>query len=476
MRRVASALTGRVRRIGQAVGRVAGRRLPRVPAIGRAGRTLGDRWMPRFTDYRPLIAAAGLLVAALAGAIVWLAVQAGPTVARLETLAASRSLSASLDLPGADDGETVAAAEPGDADPTVEANLPADGALPTAGGLPGLRQLITAQTDDTPAVPSESLDVPAPEDPGSQDPGTEDPGAEDPGAEDPEPAETDGVSAEPDGRLPDSLVDTPLVAAPVAAITETSPFGRLPKIGPDGEVPWRVYARPFDNRRDRPRVAILVMWLGLDTAATRRAIEALPPAVTLGFMPYPDATAALMAEARADGHETLLMLPMEPTDYPRDDPGPQALLTALSPDMNRQRLEWVMGRAAGYVGLVSLMGGAFVADAGSLTPMLQILARRGLIYVDNHPGASSLATRLASEAGVARAAVDRRIDGVENRDAIDLRLRELEDIARERGAAVGIAHAYPVTLDRLVAWAATLDAKTIDLAPVSALANLQPDS
>ena len=122
------------------------------------------------------------------------------------------------------------------------------------------------------------------------------------------------------------------------------------------------------------------------------------------------------------------------------------------------------------------MGGAFASDAEAMTPMLQILARRGLIYVDNPPDDESLAARLASEAGVARATVDRLVDDVENRDAIDLRLRELEDVARERGAAVGLVHPYPVTLDRLVAWAATLDAKAIDLAPVSALVNLQPDS
>ncbi len=430
--------------------------------------------MPRFTDYRPLAAALGLSVAGAAVTVTWLAVQAEPTLMRLESLAATRSLTASLALPAL---SAEAAPAPGSADPIAAA--------------PGLRQLITAQTDDAGSIDDAPPvdDSPAVGDSPPADDGDPDgsatapvPDAQAPEAPDAPVADaTDGVpadspSAEPDSRLPGSLVDPPLVAAPLDTITEISPFGILPKIGPDGEVPWRVYARPFDTSRDRPRVAIIVMWLGLDTPATRRTIERLPPDITLGFMPYPEATADLMAEARGDGHETLLMLPMEPTNYPQDDPGPQALLARLSPDMNRQRLEWVMGRASGYVGVVSLMGGAFVTDGEAVSPMLQILARRGLIYVDNRPGAPSLAPRLASEVGASRATVDRRIDSVETRDAIDLRLRELEAIARERGAAVGVAHAYPVTLDRLVAWVATLDAKTIDLAPVSALVNLQPDS
>ena len=36
--------------------------------------------------------------------------------------------------------------------------------------------------------------------------------------------------------------------------------------------------------------------------------------------------------ARADGHEVLLQIPLEPADYPKEDPGPHTLLTSLPAD------------------------------------------------------------------------------------------------------------------------------------------------
>ncbi len=60
-----------------------------------------------------------------------------------------------------------------------------------------------------------------------------------------------------------------------------------------------------------------------------------------------------------------------------------------------------------------------------------------------------------------------------SRTAIDQRLAELEGIVRQQAFAVAIAAPYPATLERLAAWAATLEAKQLTLAPVSALADRQ---
>ena len=60
-----------------------------------------------------------------------------------------------------------------------------------------------------------------------------------------------------------------------------------------------------------------------------------------------------------------------------------------------------------------------------------------------------------------------------SRAAIDRRFAELERIARARGAAVGVGQPYPVTLERLAAWARTLPEKNMVIAPLSALVPAQ---
>ena len=53
--------------------------------------------------------------------------------------------------------------------------------------------------------------------------------------------------------------------------------------------------------------------------------------MTFAFTPYGAEVDSLATKARADGHELLLQAPMEPFDYPDNDPGPQTLLTSLTP-------------------------------------------------------------------------------------------------------------------------------------------------
>ena len=134
-----------------------------------------------------------------------------------------------------------------------------------------------------------------------------------------------------------------LAPAPDPALVEQSAFGPLPRIGADGREPWQVYARPFDTSDQRPRVAIVISGLGRSAAATEAAIQGLPGAVTLAFLPYGQNLQHLINLARAAGHEILLNLPMEPIDYPINDPGPNTLLTALSIEQNQNRLNWVLG-------------------------------------------------------------------------------------------------------------------------------------
>ena len=109
-------------------------------------------------------------------------------------------------------------------------------------------------------------------------------------------------------------------ATPDPALVEETPAGKLPIVGRDGREPWQVYARHFDATDRRPVVAIVIAGLGLDQAATREAVERLPPAVTLAYSPYASDLAVAIAAARKAGHEVLLGLPMEPADYPARTP------------------------------------------------------------------------------------------------------------------------------------------------------------
>jgi polysaccharide deacetylase 2 family uncharacterized protein YibQ len=264
-----------------------------------------------------------------------------------------------------------------------------------------------------------------------------------------------------------------LKPAPDPELVEESPSGPLPIIGKDGREPWRVYAAPFDPKDTRPRIALIITGIGLDQTLSQAAFDRMPGAITFGFDPYAGNIKDDVANGRSLGHEALLGLPLEPLDYPRQDPGPLTLLTSLDTTQNADRLMKLMSEASGYVGFVAIMGGRFESEKASLMPMLETLKQRGLMFADDRPPDKSVVAPLASQMKLPWAAGNGIIDSESDPAAIDQALAGLEASAKRSGAALGIAALSPALLDRIAAWLPTLDGKGIALAPASAIANHQ---
>jgi uncharacterized protein len=282
------------------------------------------------------------------------------------------------------------------------------------------------------------------------------------------------------GQKQDVLIPTPAndaagatVATPDQKFVEMTSHGPIPKIATDGVRPAEAFAqpvKPLAGKPDAPRIAIIVGGLGISETATAKSITDLPGPVTLGFVPYGGNVAALVARARGGGHEILLQVPMEPFDYPENDPGPQTLLTTLAPEQNIDRLYWLMSRFSGYVGLSNAMGARFTASEQSFAPVLRETAKRGLIFVDDGSNPRSVAGQIAGANNMPFAKVDVTLDSVPTADEIDRALGRLEMTAREHGVAVGMSSALPVAIDHIAKWAKTAESRGLLLVPITAVA------
>ena len=255
------------------------------------------------------------------------------------------------------------------------------------------------------------------------------------------------------------------------ALVEETPDGPVPKIGEDGRTVMQAYARAFTAPAGLPRIAIVVTGLGIGANATTAALTRLPPDIAVSFVPFVPDLQRMVDEARARGHEVLLEVPMEPFDFPNSDPGPNVLMVGASGEENAKRLNWALSRSTGYVGIANLLGGRFLGENGAIEPVLAILARRGILFFDTGIYSNSVAATAARRAGTVSAAGVVALDMTQTPGAIDSRLAELEDRAREGGFAVGTASVYPVTIDRIVEWTAGLQARGFVLAPLTAVAS-----
>ena len=250
-------------------------------------------------------------------------------------------------------------------------------------------------------------------------------------------------------------------------LLEKGRYGMIPTVS-DGLKPFTAYAGEVDRTKAArmPIVAIVVGGLGVGAAKTVDAILRLPAAVTLAFTPYGSDPGKLVERARAQHHEVLLQVPMEPYDYPDNDPGPQTLLTSLAPEQNIDRLSWHLSRFQGYAGIANFMGARFVATDTAMGPIVREAAKRGLGLFDDG-SARSIAPSLAAAQSVPFARADVAIDAVPSAGEIDRALTKLETLAKERGIAVGVASALPISIERIAAWIKTLDSRGIMLVPLT---------
>jgi uncharacterized protein len=273
-------------------------------------------------------------------------------------------------------------------------------------------------------------------------------------------------------QVPEAL-GVQLTPAPDKRLTEKSRYGLLPRVGADGTRAAEFYARPVMTsarlKIGAPRIAILIGGVGLSPESTSAAVHTLPGAISLAFAPYGANVERDAAEARQAGHETFLQAPMEPIDYPADNPGAHTLLTSATAVENIDHLHWLMSRFSGYVGVTNFLGAKFTANSDAFAPVLTDIAERGLSYVDDGTSPRSLARDMAGGLKLQETNADIVLDASQTPQGISAALTRLETLARSNGSALGTAAALPLSIEQIARWSQSLEARGIALVPVSAL-------
>lgn len=262
-------------------------------------------------------------------------------------------------------------------------------------------------------------------------------------------------------RSVDSLND-----APAAELSEETTWGVIPRTGQIGS-PRNYYSRAFIDSKT-PHIAIVLTGIGVSRILVDKVLT-LPKDVTLVFNPYPKHTPDWVHNARMLGYEVWLGVPMQTRDYPASDPGPLALLKDLTPQDNLGRFQRLMATFPGFVGVVLPQNESFSESDLQIRKIADEVFMRGLGFI--YPDAK-LNEELKKEA-VRRSdsllTANLIIDDTLAPQDIDTQLKKLELEALRNGSALGMVHAYPLTVEKIAAWSKTLKDKKIILAPASAL-------
>lgn len=297
------------------------------------------------------------------------------------------------------------------------------------------------------------------------------------------PQQGDQKSQEPvkEGETP--VANTPASSSSAPAIPEipalpASPFLKpdcveqraegvlLPIISKAGLRPFDVYQSDFRATPDKIKLTIVVTELGLNPGVFEQIQTQFPPFVTCAFLAHQTLSKDQAQKARLAGREVVLMVPLEPMDYPRSDPGFQTLLTALPPLENKKRLESHLSQLTGYMAVMPFGGDRFCRVKQDLKPILKELDHRGLAYFEPRQTRSLGASWKPEKMMMVKGNYDiLRSDSAH--DIKDLLALVTKDLSEKNSVIVTI-QADKVNLEMVKEWLPTVLKDPVVLAPLSA--------
>lgn len=217
--------------------------------------------------------------------------------------------------------------------------------------------------------------------------------------------------------------------------------------------------------RQAPMVAIVVDDIGYDRKTAQQLLSLDAP-LTISVLPYGPHSRSLAVEARAQGHEIMLHLPMEPAEFPEINPGSGALLSQMTPDELIHALNANLDLIPGLSGVNNHMGSGISTSPERMRQIFSILKKRGLYYIDSRTTAETVARPSAELLQIRFTERDIFIDHLEDEAFIRGQLKQLIKRAQRQGYAVGIAHPHAVTFRVLADFLPQLK-QAVELVPAS---------
>lgn len=275
--------------------------------------------------------------------------------------------------------------------------------------------------------------------------------------------------APPPGQfVPQASQTGPLPPAPIAGLTRMTPFGPVPARSATGRSALSAYAKPASVPRNTKTVSLIVGGLGINTAQTQRAIDLLPPEVTLSFASQAANVQNWINKARAKGHEVILELPMEPYNFdPTNAAARYTLMADVPAGTNVRNLDYLMSRAQGYFAVTNYLGERFFDTETAIAPVVNYLSAAGVGLIYDGVGRNAELDRRAQMAALPMIQNRSVIDSSPQAAAVTQTLHALEASADGKTTALGMGFSYPATIDGILAWAKDLDKRDAVLVPAS---------
>ncbi|MBU1341607.1 MAG: divergent polysaccharide deacetylase family protein [Proteobacteria bacterium] len=216
------------------------------------------------------------------------------------------------------------------------------------------------------------------------------------------------------------------------------------------DIDQTIIVKPMPPEKDHiPKIAIIIDDIGYDKK-TALALCDLNPDITFSVLPFSPFGKYISEKLHKKGSQLMLHLPMEPVEYPSVNPGPGAILSSMSPDILLDQLRKNIQDVPHIVGVNNHMGSKLTTQSDQMNQIFTILKMDNLFFIDSRTAPKSQGQASARLLKIKFAHRDVFLDNIQDTVYITGQFKELLDLAKRHGSAIGIGHPYKATLETLL--------------------------
>lgn len=187
------------------------------------------------------------------------------------------------------------------------------------------------------------------------------------------------------------------------------------------------------------KLAVIIDDFGNDQKGTQEILS-LPVKITVAVMPFLPTSVKDAEAAHRQGHDVIIHMPMEPKQGRSSWLGPGAILSSLTDEEIRERMEEAIDSVPYAVGINNHMGSKVTGDERVMSIVLDVCRERGLFFIDSKTNYHSVIGKLAAEKGMPSIANDIFLDDVHTVQHVSKQLLTAVQHAEERTSCIAIGH------------------------------------
>lgn len=200
---------------------------------------------------------------------------------------------------------------------------------------------------------------------------------------------------------------------------------------------------PLNKGKEKPAYVVIIIDDWGNNMAGSDEILKLPIPLTgavIPGMPFDQQDAQKLHHA---GKEVILHVPLEPEKGKKSWLGPKGITVGMSEEKVRGLLDEAKSTLPYLKGMNNHMGSKAMKNDAIVRTLMKFAAENKLYFVDSGTTETVLSEKYTKENNLPFLKRDVFLDNTPSTEHVKNKLRELEEIAKEKGYAIGIGHVGP---------------------------------